>query len=190
VTGLVLQTQADAPPGLLEPWAAARGLALEVVRVDRGEPLPDPRDVGFAVALGSDQWLREADAAGVPVLGICFGAQALASVLGARVQRLAEPEIGWIEVESGDAEIAAGPWVSWHEDGFELPPGATRLAGNAYGVQAFSLRRHLAVQFHPEATAEIAAAWDKEGRHGFSMEPADAAQAAAERLFDAFAARL
>ncbi|WP_051324833.1 type 1 glutamine amidotransferase [Candidatus Solirubrobacter pratensis] len=205
MTGVVLQTQADAPAGLLEPWAASRGLALEVVRVDRGEPLPDPREVGFAVALGSDQsvvdcgrrwikhelaWLREADAAGLPVLGICFGAQALAAVLGARVFRLPEPEIGWIDVESGDAGIAAGPWVAWHEDGFELPPGAARLAANAYGVQAFSHGRHLAVQFHPEATAEIAAGWDEEGRYGFSAEPAEAAVVAADRLFDAFAARL
>jgi GMP synthase-like glutamine amidotransferase len=201
----VLQTQADTPAGLLEPWAASRGVTLHVVRVDRGEPLPDPRTLEFAVALGSDQsvvdggrrwirhelaWLREADAAGLPVLGICFGAQALASVLGARVYRLPEPEIGWIEVDGDHSGIAAGPWVAWHEDGFELPPGATPLASNAYGVQAFSHRRHLAVQFHPEATAQIAAGWDKEGRHGFSAEPAEAAEAAAGRLFDAFAAGL
>ena len=206
MTGLVLQTQADAPPGLLAPWAAARGLELEVVRVDRGEPLPASAQVGFAVALGSDcsvvdggrrwikheiEWLRAADAAGVPILGICFGAQALAAALGARVMRLPEPEIAWIEVETADAaRIPAGPWIAWHEDGFELPAGAHELARNAYGLQAFSLRRHLAVQFHPEATAEIAAGWDAEGRHALASSPdaAAAAAAAAGRLFDGFAA--
>jgi GMP synthase-like glutamine amidotransferase len=205
VTGLVLQTQADAPAGLLEPWAARRGLELEPVRVDRGEPLPDPRDLSFAVALGSDasvidhgrrwirhelEWLRGADAAGLPILGICFGAQALASVLGARVFRLPEPEIGWIEVETLDAgRIPGGPWVAWHEDGFELPPLAYELARNAYGVQAFCHRRHLAVQFHPEATIEIATDWDREQRHGFAAGPAETAAAGADRLFDAFAER-
>jgi len=205
VTGLVLQTQADAPAGLLEPWAARRGLALETVRVDRGEPLPDPLELSFAVALGSDasvidhgrrwirhelDWLRSADAAGLPILGICFGAQALAAALGARVYRLPEPEIGWIEVETVDAErIPAGPWVSWHEDGFELPPLAYELARNAFGVQAFCHCRHLAVQFHPEATVEIATDWDRENRYGYADGPAEPAAAAADRLFDAFAER-
>ncbi len=205
MTGLVLQTQPDAPPGLLAPWAARRGHSLEVVRVDRGEPLPDPRELSFAVALGSAasvidhgrrwirhelEWLRAADAAALPVLGICFGAQALAAALGGRVYRLPTPEIGWIEVESLDAErVHAGPWVAWHEDGFELPPLGFELARNAFGVQAFSHGRHLAVQFHPEATAEIAESWDKDGRHGFDGGPGDAAATAADRLFDGFAER-
>jgi GMP synthase-like glutamine amidotransferase len=205
MTGLVLQTQDDAPPGLLAPWAEARELSLEIARVDRADRLPDPRELDFAVALGSSasvvtptegwvatviDWLRAADAADLPVLGICFGAQALAAALGARVHRLTKPEIGWIEAETLDADhIPPGPWVSWHEDGFELPPLAYELARNAYGVQAFCHRRHLAVQFHPEATAEIATAWDKDGRHAFAAGPAATAAAAAERLFDGFAAR-
>jgi hypothetical protein len=45
------------------------------------------------------------------------------------------------------------------------------------------------VQFHPEATVEIAESWDREGRHGFHDGPDDAAAAAADRLFDAFAER-
>jgi GMP synthase-like glutamine amidotransferase len=205
MTGLVLQTQADAPPGLLAGWAARHGLELDVVRVDRGESLPEPREVDFAVALGSEhsvvdggrrwikheiEWLRAADAAAVPILGICFGAQALAAALGARVYRLPEPEIAWIEVETLDEDrIPAGPWLAWHEDGFELPPLAYELARNAYGVQAFCHRGHLAVQFHPEATAEIAADWDRERRYELSRGPAGAAAASADRLFDGFAAR-
>jgi GMP synthase-like glutamine amidotransferase len=203
--GLVLQTQADAPPGLLASWASTRGISLQVVRTDSDDAYPDPRDPDFVVALGSGataagggpewvereiEWLRAADAAAVPVLGICFGAQALAAALGARVYRLPEPEIAWIEVETLDADrIPAGPWLAWHEDGFELPPLAYELARNAYGVQAFCHRGHLAVQFHPEATAGIAADWDKERRYELSGGPAEAAAAAADRLFDGFAAR-
>jgi GMP synthase-like glutamine amidotransferase len=214
VTGVVVQTQDDAPAGLVGEWAAARGLALDTVRVDRGEPLPDPRGRAFAVVLGSSasvarpevdwvvrvvEWLREADAAGLPVLGICFGAQALAAALGGRVHRLADREIGWVQVESADADlIAPGPWLTWHEDGIELPPLAYELARNAFGVQAFCHCRHLAVQFHPEATPAIAADWargdappelDPAALLTATAEHAGAAAEAATRLFDGFAAR-
>jgi GMP synthase-like glutamine amidotransferase len=200
--GLVLQTQADAPPGLLSDWAARRGFSLTVVRVDRGEPLPDPGSVDFVIALGSDMsvvdggmrwikhevaWLHEATEAGVPVLGICFGAQALAAALGARVYRLPEPEIGWVSVEPSDGVVPSGPWIAWHEDAFELPSGAVELARNEISLQAFAHGRCLAVQFHPEATLEIGADWDKEGRYGLGTGPAREAADAAARLFDAFA---
>jgi GMP synthase-like glutamine amidotransferase len=212
VTGAVLQTQDDAPAGLIDDWTAARDLALHIVRVDRGEPLPEPRDHAFAVVLGSSasvasrdrpwvadivDWVRAADAAHVPVLGVCFGAQALAAALGGRVRRLREREIGWVTVDSADPErIPPGPWLTWHEDGLELPPLAYELARNRFGVQAFCHCRHLAVQFHPEVTAEIATAWasdaaapDREAlEHGTAAHAATAA-ADAMRLLDGFAAR-
>ena len=56
--GIVLQTQADAPPGLLGEWAAKRGIALETVRVDEADAYPDPRDPDFVVALGSGRHRR------------------------------------------------------------------------------------------------------------------------------------
>jgi GMP synthase-like glutamine amidotransferase len=145
-------------------------LALDVLRVDLGTPLPEPRAVDFAVALGSDaslvtggrawigrelDWLRAADAADVPVIGIGFGAQALAVALGARVYRLREPEAGWIEVDTADPErVPSGPWPTRHEDAFDLPPLAYELARTDAGVQAFCHRHHLAVQFHPEVAAD------------------------------------
>ena len=212
MTGVVLQAQDDAPAGLVGDWAAARGLALQTLRVD--EALPGPRDIAFAVVLGSSAsiaipdrdwipgligWLRAADAACVPVLGICFGAQALAAALGGKVHRLPEREIGWVMVESADPErIAAGPWLTWHEDGIELPPLAYELARNRFGVQAYCHCRHLAVQFHPEVTPAIVADWahgdappeldrdkliEATGRHSPN------AATAAFRLFDGFAAR-
>ena len=76
------------------------------------------------------------------------------------MHRLAAPEIGWIEVETSDAErIPSGPWMAWHEDGLTPPPLAYELASNAAGTQAFCLRRHLAVQFHPEVTPDIVEVW-------------------------------
>jgi len=203
--GLLLQTQDDVPPGLLGDWAARRELTLDHLRVDRAATLPDPGDYDFAIALGSTQsvveraepwiereidWLRAADAACLPVLGICFGAQALTAALGGRVRRLPQPEIGWIELETADAErLPAGPWIIWHEDVCELPPLAYELARSPAGVAAFCHRGHLAVQFHPEATPDIAAGWDRSGRPRLADEPTAAAARAAERLFDGFAAR-
>ena len=49
-------------------------------------------------------WLRAADAAGVPVLGICFGAQALCAALGGRIEAMASKEVGWFTVESADED--------------------------------------------------------------------------------------
>jgi GMP synthase-like glutamine amidotransferase len=105
-------------------------------------------------------WLREADASGVPVLGICFGAQALAAALGGRAQPAARKEIGWTTIESlAQHEIEEGPWLEFHGDLCVLPPGARLLARTEVCAQAFSLGRHLAVQFHPEVDAAQLRRW-------------------------------
>ena len=51
---LVLQTQDSCPVGLLGDWALSRGIALDIIRVDRWLESPDPGNYDFAVALGSD----------------------------------------------------------------------------------------------------------------------------------------
>jgi GMP synthase-like glutamine amidotransferase len=213
--GLVIQTQADAPAGLLNGWATRRGFELVTARADESE-LPAHDGYAFAVALGSGatatgsgpewvqheiDWLRGADAAGLPVLGICFGAQALAAALGGSVYRLPKPEVGWVSVESRDTDrLPTGPWMAWHEDGFTLPPLAYELASNAFGVQAFCHCRHLAVQFHPEVTEAIVEDWARNDhadleRAGVTREDvapgphSERAARAAEILFDGFAAR-
>jgi GMP synthase-like glutamine amidotransferase len=171
---LVVEHEADAPAGLLGGWARAGGLAVTTVRLHAGDPLPPPDACDAAVVLGSEQtayddavpWLADELAfvdrllAGeVPVLGICFGAQVLARVLGARLYRLAGPEIGWVQVTSKHPGLAEGPWPSWHIDAFDLPAGAAELAVNEVCLQGFTAGPHAAVQFHPEATQPIVASW-------------------------------
>jgi GMP synthase-like glutamine amidotransferase len=172
---LVLQTQDNCPPGLLDDWAASRGVTLDVLRVDRWERLPGPTDYELGIVLGSSaslaeapqgwmrrliDWVGAASAAGLPILGICFGAQVLAAALGGSVMRLSSPEHAWIEVESDDqARVPAGPWLSVHEDAVVLPPLAEELAHNAFGTQAFAIGAHLGVQFHPEVTPSILSRW-------------------------------
>lgn len=172
---LVVEHDQDAPAGLLAGWAAGRGLKVDTVRLHAGEPLPDEPAAGdAAVVLGSEQtayddtvpWLAAELAyvgtlvsRSVPVLGICFGGQVLARVLGARVYRLPSPEIGWVQVRSRSPLVAAGPWLSWHRDAFSLPPGAGELAANEVSLQGFTFGPHAGLQFHPEATEPIVRDW-------------------------------
>ena len=172
---LVIEHELDAPAGLLGPWARSRGLALDTVHLGGGDRLPArlPEAAGVVV-LGSERtafdddvpWLAgelglvgQALADGVPLLGICFGGQVLARALGARVYRLAEPEIGWAWLASQHPGLAGGPWLEWHRDGFDLPPGARELATGGASVQAYAIGPHLGLQFHPEATEPITQGW-------------------------------
>jgi GMP synthase-like glutamine amidotransferase len=96
----------------------------------------------------------------VPVLGICFGAQAICAALGGRIEAMGSKEIGWFMVDSVDEDaVPAGPWLEFHEDRCVLPAGATVLARNDAAVQAFRIGRHLAVQFHPEVDGPQLKRW-------------------------------
>jgi GMP synthase-like glutamine amidotransferase len=171
---LVVEHGGHAPAGLLAGWAAGRSLDIRTVALHAGEALPAAPDSDAVAVLGSEltayddtlPWLaaelafiERMLAASVPVLGICFGGQALARVLGARLYRLDEQEIGWAQVTSAHPGLAEGPWLSWHRDAFELPAGAAQIAANAVCLQGFSYGPHAALQFHPEATQTIAASW-------------------------------
>ncbi len=106
------------------------------------------------------EFLAEAHRRDIPILGICFGGQALSAALGGEVERSPEPEVGWRTISSDKPDVLAeGPWMQWHFDRFTVPPGATELARNSAGPQAFTSGRSLGTQFHPEVTSEIVAGW-------------------------------
>ncbi len=117
--------------------------------------------------LSEVEQLQRADEAGVPVMGICFGGQLLATSLGGAVRGSSVPEIGWHDVSSDDESLVPnGPWFQWHHDRWELPLDAREVARNDSSSQAFVLRRNLAVQFHPELTSTMLAGWlDAGGAH-------------------------
>jgi GMP synthase-like glutamine amidotransferase len=98
--------------------------------------------------------------AGTPILGICFGGQLMARVLGGSVARGPKAELGWYVVLSDDESvIPRGPWFQYHWDRWQLPPGATEIARSPLASQAFTYGRTLALQFHPEIDAEVLDTW-------------------------------
>jgi GMP synthase-like glutamine amidotransferase len=106
------------------------------------------------------------------VLGVCLGAQVIASALGSRVFRNPEPEIGWFPIQptvEGEAMglNGSGRVFHWHGETFDLPAGATLLASSAGCVnQAFALGpRVLGLQFHLEVTPSDVRAMVEHGRH-------------------------
>jgi GMP synthase (glutamine-hydrolysing) len=109
------------------------------------------------------EYIAEADARDVPMLGVCFGHQAIAAALGGRVDDMGEYELGYRTVtHTGDDGLFEGideafTVFTTHSDAVvELPPGAERLAENDYGVHAFRRGHVWGVQFHPEYDAETA----------------------------------
>lgn len=186
-TWVVLQHVPYEGPGSIAAAVRDAGAELDVVRIDNDDPVPPPDAVAAMaglVVMGGPMgvhdglpWLererallRAAVEAGLPVLGVCLGAQQLAAAFGAKVMEGPAPEYGMGEVHltpEAFADPVFGPaptplpCVHWHADTFDLPDGAVRLAGNAaYENQAFRIgTRAYGLQFHVEVTAALVGHW-------------------------------
>jgi GMP synthase-like glutamine amidotransferase len=185
VRALVVEHDEYEKPAAVGRELERRGYELVplVVQSDRSVPegngdFPDPTDFDLIVPLGSPwsvhdrriaSWLdpeldmlRRAMEARVPVVGICFGSQALAAAAGGKVRRAVRPEIGWHRVDSDNSRIS-GSWFQWHQDIFEVPPGAELIGANPVGPQLFRVGNSIGVQFHPEVDYEHLSMWMSTG---------------------------
>ena len=181
-TVLILENDEGDQPGYLGDALAAASVPTELVRVHAGDPVPPLPTNGAVVILGGSMGVYEADeypwieeqaelvrdavAADVPVLGICLGAQIIAHALGGHVYLAERPEVGVIEATLTPAGIRdplgehlAGPYLVFHQDTFRLPPEAELLAASDRFPQVFRCGSALAVQPHPEVSAEVATSW-------------------------------
>ncbi|MBA3737864.1 MAG: type 1 glutamine amidotransferase [Actinobacteria bacterium] len=186
---LILQHEEPTPPGHVTEWLASHDADVEMFRIDIDDREIDPTGYDLIVSLGSEfaafddskpfvpreaRLMRTAIDADVPVLGLCFGGQMLARVLGGEVFRGTKSEIGWLPVKSDDPELVPdGPWFQWHFDSFTVPPGATLVAESDVGPQAFVAGRSLGLQFHPEVTTEIMDEWVRAYRHELDGDGVD-----------------
>jgi GMP synthase (glutamine-hydrolysing) len=174
-------------PGSMGEFFRNTAWQLQTLCLHSGEELPkDTQGIEAVFSLGGpmnvyeterypflaqeESFLRMAVQEGIPVLGICLGAQLLAKALGAKVIKLSEKEIGWHEIsltEEGrkDALFAhlpkRFPVYQWHEDAFEIPPGAAKLASSEIcETQAFKAGENCyGLQFHMEVSPEMIVSW-------------------------------
>jgi GMP synthase-like glutamine amidotransferase len=193
-----LQHVAFEGPAAIAEWAAARRHEIKGSRIFAGEPFPRPGAFDALVVMGGPMsandaakfpWMidekrliAETIARRAPVLGVCLGAQLIASAAGARVYPCALPEIGWFPVRLTRAaqkhsafRDVPGEFVPlhWHGETFDLPRDAVLLAeSSACPNQAFALGSSvLGLQFHLEATADSVAELIDNCRHELVTAP-------------------
>ena len=174
---LFLRHHLEDDPGLVGEAFVANGFEAHVEMMDEHSITPNVTDYDVLVILGSKssvydtvaerswfarelQLIRESEQRSIPVLGICFGAQALCRYFGGVVEKADNPELGWYEVEPrNDSRISKGPWFEYHFDRCLLPEGSQLWASSPRAVQAFAIGRNVGVQFHPEIDDGQLAQW-------------------------------
>jgi len=168
--------------GSIAPWLEEHRAHVSYTRFFDDPALPQLNGLDLVIAMGGPMsvndestlpWLlsekrfvREAVERGIAVLGICLGAQLVASALGARVYRNSQTEIGWFPIEATPSTTKTFRFPEkcivfhWHSETFDLPSGAVRLAKSAICEnQAFQIAQHvIGLQFHLETTPESARA--------------------------------
>ena len=155
-----------------------RELDADLVEIDvRNHTIPSDLDVDGCVVTGSrasiywdepwipplKEWIASAIDEGMPFLGVCYGHQLLADVLGGSVEDMGEYELGYRDItHTGESRLFEGITTTFsaftsHSDRVvELPPGATAIASNNYGNHGFELDNVYTVQFHPEYDIQTA----------------------------------
>lgn len=184
---IVLVRHGDDPPDdRVVTFAHQNGFEPVFYRPFKGDRLPEPGpEVAGSVVYGGPfnvfeedrhpflhdeaAWIRACMAGGIPLLGICQGAQQIARVLGAQVGPYDQPvhEFGYYPISPTPEGRAFLPetihMTQAHFHTFAIPEGAVRLASSPlYPNQAFRFGdRTYGVQFHPECTIEGFRRWQE-----------------------------
>ena len=164
--------------GSIAKWLAERRASVTTTRFFADPALPSSHDFDLVFVMGGPMsvndcadypwlaaekaFLRAAIEGGTAVLGVCLGAQLIASSLGAAVYPNPHKEIGWYPVRGCPGSADGFPFpascevLHWHGETFDLPPGARLLASSdACRNQAFQVGpRVIGLQFHLETTPD------------------------------------
>jgi GMP synthase-like glutamine amidotransferase len=171
-------------PGYLGEYLQARSIPWEMVCIDEDNPVPQQIDdvsglvfMGAGVSVndrlpwieGELQLIRKAIEIGLPVMGVCFGAQLMSRALGGEITRGKGMEIGWYPVymqvnEGYDNWLNGIPEqftaFHWHADTYTLPMHSRHLMkSDCFDQQGFIIGDHLGMQFHLEMTREMVENW-------------------------------
>jgi GMP synthase-like glutamine amidotransferase len=184
---LIFRFSATEGPGFFSTFLDEQHLPSQLIKIDEGDAVPSSvLDFSGLVLMGGPMsvndelpWIepvltliREANQAGLPLLGHCLGGQLISKAFGAKVTSNNVKEIGWGEVQVSANEIAQS-WFGemevfnsfhWHGETFELPLGATHILASANcHNQAYALGKHLALQCHIEMTVPMVQSWCEHG---------------------------
>jgi GMP synthase (glutamine-hydrolysing) len=173
----VLQHEVETGLGAFADALDDAAAEYEILETTNDVPLPDAAGFDGILVLGGSRgadddtlletrrWIRNAVERETPLLGVCLGAQLLASALGGGVGSGPRPEVGVHDVFLTEAAAHDPLFVGlpprlqvfgWHEDGFSLPHGAVPLAGSIaytnqafrWGASAYGLQFHVEVRPH------------------------------------------
>ena len=185
-------------PGIIEDWAAGREIPMHFTRLYDRDPFPKIKKSDLLLIMGGPmnvydfhihpwmeeeiEWVGKVIDNGNPVLGICLGAQIIATALDAEVYPGGQKEIGWHQLKFlpsiGDFRIwkehpGSITAFHWHGDTFDIPEGAVRIASSeAFQNQGFIYgNKVVALQFHLEVTRESVDGMVKNCRQDITAGP-------------------
>jgi len=191
MNALLIKNSPKEGPGNIIQYAMDNGIEFHTVEAYLNQGIYNVKRYQFLIVLGGPMGVYEMDRypflikvakaiedafkKEIKVLGICLGCQLMAYVLGSKVYRGKTQEIGWYDIEFTE-EGFMDPCVSmlsdasgktkvfqWHNDTFDLPYGATRLAfSSIFFEQVFRYSNSYGLQFHPEVTPEMILSWLKD----------------------------
>ena len=176
-------------PGYILEWAQDKGFNTSFSRMYEHDTFPPIASIDWLVVMGGPmgvhdeaeyswlagekKYIRSAIDAGKKLLGICLGSQLIADVLGARVYKNDQKEIGWWPLHTIDTKHtltknfpAQFNVFHWHGDTFDLPSGATLLfSTDACRNQGYLVGTKIAaLQFHMEVNESLVAQMMQHGK--------------------------